>query len=240
MAHLTFAFDGKNADAQAAVDRYVRDYTWRISASTRKALNAIVERAIREGIPPMDAARLIMQHIGLDPRRAGAMMTFRERLVDAARSSASVNRATERFGKKLLRGRARTIARTETMGAMNAGSLESFKQAQADGLLDQDAGKEWLVSDPCEICAPLVGEAVPINKTFSNGLDAPPAHPACRCSLGPATAAEVSTSTLRPTAAVVPTPGILPQLTSVAIATISTANVTLGAGRFAALLELLR
>lgn len=240
MASVAFAFNGTNPAARAAIDRYIRDYSWRIADSTRKAINAIVERAIREGIPPMSAARLIKEHIGLDARRSGALMSFRERLVGAGRSTAAVNRATERYGKKLLRNRARTIARTETMGAMNAGSLQSYKQARDEGFLDQDAGKEWMVADPCEICAPLSGEAVPLDKNFSNGLDAPPAHPACKCALGPATSTEVAKSTLRSTA----TPGVratqFKQVASAAITLVAQAHTVLGAGRLATLIDLLR
>ncbi len=200
MSSLAFAFDGKNEAAQEAVDAYIRNYNWSVSTSTREAINDIVTRSIREGIPPRDAAQLIKQSIGLDPRRAGALATFHERLLADGRSLAAVNKSTSRYATKLMRARSLTIARTETMAAMNAGALQGYKQARGAGLLEDDAGKEWMVTPDdalCAICAPMAEEAVPLDETFSNGLEGPPAHPQWRCALAPATAEEVAASTLR-------------------------------------------
>lgn len=73
--------------------------------------------------------------------------------------------------------RARTIAQTE--------SIRSFAQGRLD--VGKEIGittKEWDTTfDPCPECADLDGEQVDINDTFSNGDDAPPAHPNCRCSI---------------------------------------------------------
>ena len=242
MSSVAFAFDGKNEAAQLIVDEYVRSYTWTIATSSRLAINNFIERAIREGIPPLEAAKLIKEVIGLDPKRFGAVSSFREKLVADGRSAAAVNKSTARYSAKLLRARAQTIARTETMAAMNAGSLESYKQAQAEGLLEEDAGKEWMVTPDdalCEICAPMTEEAVPLNETFSNGLESPPAHPRCRCALGPATAAEVAESTLA-SREPAPRSGFLPRLAAAAVTTVVAANVGLGAGRLAAVVDLLR
>ncbi len=209
LAEAIFAFNGKNEAAQSAVDKYIREYTWRIATQTRAAVNIAVERAIREGIPPREAAKLIKQFIGLDTKRTGAALAFRDKLVADGRSFGMVNRMTERYSEKLLRSRARTIARTETMAAMNAGSVASYKQARDEGFLGQDSGKEWIITPDeqlCEICAPMEGEVVPIDDDFSNGFAHPPAHPNCRCATGPADAEEVAKSTIRrvPTRTVIP------------------------------------
>jgi len=116
MSSVAFSFTGKNEAAQAAVDNYTRDYNWRISSSTRQALNDLVERSIREGIPPLQAARLIKESIGLDSRRAGALATFYTKQIGDGRSLAAANKVTARYSKKLLRSRAQTIPNRDDGG----------------------------------------------------------------------------------------------------------------------------
>jgi SPP1 gp7 family putative phage head morphogenesis protein len=81
--------------------------------------------------------------------------------------------------------RAEMISRSETMNAANAGTLESFSQAQEAGLLPANATKQWIAnSDACDDCQELDGEEVGLDEEFSSGDDAPGLHPNCRCSLG--------------------------------------------------------
>lgn len=76
--------------------------------------------------------------------------------------------------------RAMTIARTETAAADTNGNLSMYK---ASGVVGQ---KKWIVgAGCCEICAELKGEVVDLNKSFSNGVLVPPAHPNCRCDFVP-------------------------------------------------------
>jgi SPP1 gp7 family putative phage head morphogenesis protein len=184
MATLPFRFDGKNEAARAAVDKYTRNYVWRISKQTRAAINLIVERSIREGIAPLDAARLIRQVVGLNASQANAVMNYRVELLADGVDLERAARQVARYADRLLRERAITIARTEVMGALNAGSQETWRQAREKGLLSANAVKEWMVTPDellCEICAPLAGQRVPLDGTFSTGQTQPPAHPRCRC-----------------------------------------------------------
>jgi len=79
--------------------------------------------------------------------------------------------------------RSELIARTETANALSQASLDTMEDMGIDG-------KEWVtagddrVSDEC-----LGNEAegvIPVGQTFSSGVDAPPEHPDCRCTLSPA------------------------------------------------------
>lgn len=190
MPALAYSFDGKNEVAQSMVDRYVRNYKWKIATQTRQAINDIVERSIREGIAPYDAARLIQESVGLDTRRTGALLAYRDKLVRDGRDFNFINRATDRYHSKLLRSRSRMIARTEVMGALNAGQTETFRQ-------NDIVAKEWIVTPDellCEICAPMAEEVVPVGALFSNGIENPPIHPSCRCTVGPATEEELRAS----------------------------------------------
>lgn len=77
--------------------------------------------------------------------------------------------------------RALTIARTETIRAFNGGMWLAYQEG---GVV---VTKRWIdgQAGACEICIGLHGEEVPLNKNFSIGVMFPPAHPRCRCAVGP-------------------------------------------------------
>jgi len=81
--------------------------------------------------------------------------------------------------------RVRTIARTESMTAVNQGQRALWDQAVNDGYLDGDENQVWIVTPDdklCDICDPLDGATAPLGKDFDE--DGPPAHPNCRCTIG--------------------------------------------------------
>lgn len=86
--------------------------------------------------------------------------------------------------------RAETIARTETMKASNEGQSQAWGQAVQKGLLVGDEKKEWITTPDdrlCPICEPLDGQQVGLDEPFDvdgDQVDAPPAHPNCRCTMG--------------------------------------------------------
>lgn len=72
------------------------------------------------------------------------------------------------------------IARTEGNAASSNGALESYKQS---GVVKS---KEWYNPDPQhEYCIAESGRVVPLDETFSGGLEGPPAHPNCQSSVLP-------------------------------------------------------
>lgn len=77
--------------------------------------------------------------------------------------------------------RSATIAHTEAVNAFSMGRLETARQIGADR-------KEWHTTiKPCEICRPMNKQIVKIDESFLTGLgdkvDAPAAHPNCRCAV---------------------------------------------------------
>jgi SPP1 gp7 family putative phage head morphogenesis protein len=74
--------------------------------------------------------------------------------------------------------RAMVIARTETANALIQSNLEQYR-AEGVGAL------EWLVGDPCEICAENDGVIVSLGDDFPSGDTEPPAHPNCVCDVAP-------------------------------------------------------
>jgi len=82
--------------------------------------------------------------------------------------------------RHMKRYRSEMIARTETNDALSQAFMDRAHDMKIDG-------KEWVTSDPCEICEENEAEGVvPIDHVFSSGHERPPAHPNCVCALAPA------------------------------------------------------
>lgn len=74
--------------------------------------------------------------------------------------------------------RSMVIARTETADALVQANLETYREAEVELV-------EWLVGDPCDICAENAGVQVRLGGVFPSGDEAPPAHPNCVCDVAP-------------------------------------------------------
>ena len=79
--------------------------------------------------------------------------------------------------------RSLTVAVTETTRAYAEGQKLAGEQLKKD-FPDVKVTKTWFTNNDekvCEICEPLNMTTVEFGETFPGGLDAPPAHPNCRC-----------------------------------------------------------
>jgi HK97 family phage portal protein len=121
--------------------------------------------------------------------------SLRYHLLDGVKKGESVNELADRV-RDVFSGvddarawRARTIARTEVVGAANKGQLEGWSQA------DVGAQKEWVTAGDADVRdehAAIDGEIKKLNEPFSNGLMYPgdvngPAEEVvnCRCTTAP-------------------------------------------------------
>jgi len=78
-----------------------------------------------------------------------------------------------------LGNRAEMVAHTELARAMSVASLDTYR---ANGI----AGKSWITWNPCPVCEQNEAAGViPMDTAFPGGVQAPPQHPRCRCSLVP-------------------------------------------------------
>lgn len=179
-----------------------------ISDSTRKVINRVIVRAMNGELTPQSAARVISKTIGLDARRAQAVVNYANNL-DPLLTDKQFQSAIDRYAARLLRDRAETIARTEIMEAANSGLEEQWREAIRTGLIDgKTATKVWVVTDDdrlCDECLGMDGQEVPVvNMFLYSGLDSstdvsdieddagapgseiqvnPPLHPRCRCTM---------------------------------------------------------
>jgi hypothetical protein len=93
---------------------------------------------------------------------------------EAALDSATVSRITGRYSDRLLELRGETIARTETMAALNQSGIEAMHQAIDVGAVEAGTiTKVWRTAKDNKVRdshAAQDGEAVGIDGVFSNGL----------------------------------------------------------------------
>jgi hypothetical protein len=182
-------FDADLPHAVRAVDRYGARLVRQVSEETRAAIRAVLRRSIRTGIPPYEAARLIRPLIGLTSAQTQSVVSYFQALIQEGTSRDRAQVLADRYAARRLRERAITIARSETLGALNNGQLELWDQAKRRKLIGPKSRKEFIVTPDeklCPICAPLDGVTVPIDEPFITSIGpvhAPPVHPRCRCAM---------------------------------------------------------
>lgn len=158
-----------------------------VVAETRKAVRAVIGEAFREQITARETATRIRTIVGLTERQALAVEHFREALEEVGIRAPVMARRVEFFAARKMRERAEMIARTEIMGASNAGQVEAWRQAREVGAVDPELVKEWITTPDdrlCPECEPMDGQQAAVDVAFSGGVMNPPLHPSCRCAVG--------------------------------------------------------
>jgi hypothetical protein len=190
VAKVRFSFDGKNEAAQKQAKLRAARMVTRVSKETKEAVRALVVRAIRDGIPPYEAARMIKSMVGLTALQAQGAMNYRASLIEQGHTLDRVDKLTDKYTERKIKERAWTIARTEIMDALNAGAEESWRQAKKKGFLSADAKKEFIVTGDerlCPVCGGMEDQQQPIDKPFITAtgkpIRNPPVHPRCRCTM---------------------------------------------------------
>lgn len=173
----------------------------RTTDDVKEIIRLLVAEANERGIPPRDLAKILQDIIGLLPKQIEAVARFRAKLVADEVDADTVARRTERYATAQLRKRAMTIARTETIAAVNAGQQLLWEDAVRRNAIDaDDFVRTWIVTDDDRldpvICEPLDGVRVRIGQPFADGIMHPPAHPMCRCAMGLAVAPEKGASAI--------------------------------------------
>lgn len=158
--------------------------------SVRANIREIIGDAIEEGMSNAQTIQRIKAEVGLTPRDAAAVRNLRARLRASGKTVAQANKEAAKYAERLLRSRAKTIARTEIARSVSAGQSEFWKQMQDNGRIPPNAKRIWITYQDeklCEICGDLDGELAPIDgpwQTAFGSYDIPNAHPNCRCTSG--------------------------------------------------------
>ena len=160
-----------------------------ISDQQRSLLREILVESFEEGQRPEAIIEEIERVVGLLSRERNAVEKQRQRLLDEGATEDIANKSADKAAKKLLRKRAKRIARTETVDAYSRGLDDSWQLAKEEGFIEDNAMQEWveLSASPrtCRICQGLGGQKVPVGEPFVSEfigeVERPPAHPQCRC-----------------------------------------------------------
>ncbi len=158
-------------------------------AATREIVRNMVASANEIGVPPRELAKALLDVVGLNDRQVAAVQRFAARLQVEHVPQSTIDRRVSRYAQAQQRARALTIARTETIAAVNAGQQLLWEDAATRGLLD-DARMEriWIVTEDdmldTKVCEPLSDARAPLDMPFRGGIMQPPAHPNCRCAIG--------------------------------------------------------
>jgi hypothetical protein len=160
-----------------------------ITNSTREGMKQILEAIVLESpAPEVIARRLVEDGLGLFPKWSQAVTRRYELLIANDYPEDQARKIAAKYKKKLIRSRARMIARTETIRARSVGIEHAWEIAMSEGQLDPIMGKIWIAKSPCPICLELANlPPVPVSEPFQ-GPDGPiyrpPAHPNCKCGIG--------------------------------------------------------
>lgn len=195
-AELQVKFDLLNPRSVEFLRAYDGNLIRELANETRRSIIGIVQRGFEEGLPPKAQARRIkdLPTFGLTARQSRAVDNYRASLVDAGYTGLKLEKAVDRFNKTMLRNRAFTIARTETIRGSSYGQREAWKQAEDAGLVDKSrTRRKWIITPDdrlCSYCRAIPNmnpEGVGLDQPFqtlSGSVLTPPAHPNCRCAVG--------------------------------------------------------
>ena len=183
-------FDLAAPEAAAWLTRFGADQIAQIDEATRQGINTLLVRVLAAAEPPAQQARSLRSLIGLTSQQQGAVDTYYAGLLDAGTPVVEARALRDTRAGQKLRDRAETIAHTESMTAANAGNQLLVTQAQADGWLEPDQRRQWVItrdSRLCPICEAIPGQnpgGVGLTEPFATDVGPvlfPPAHVSCRC-----------------------------------------------------------
>lgn len=184
-------FTRVNPDAVAAASAQSARLVKEINQATRQGIAAATARGIKEGIPPKALARTIRSMVGLTSRQVEAVFNARAEWMEGGLTGVKLEKKVAAYSEKMLKTRAMTIARTETIFSLNTGQHAGWKRAVSEGLLDPARTQRRWSAAPgrertCPICGSLNGTTTSFYGVFTFGVrsvEHPPIHPRCRCSV---------------------------------------------------------
>jgi len=157
-----------------------------IDDASRQTVSRIIADALKTGRHPYNTAASIKETVGLTDPMARAVSKYRLGLeAKGELPQPTIDKLVSGYSDRLLDARAETIARTETMNAINGARQALRTELMEDGVLPPNQTHTWRTARDervCTICGPLDGMSIPVGESFPDAdTDAPPGHPNCRC-----------------------------------------------------------
>lgn len=159
-----------------------------ISDEQRENLREVLVRRYDPTKRPEVIVRQIKAVIGLTNREASSVLNREDDMrEEGVMSEQEIQRATQNYSEDLHQARGERIARTEAVFIETQAKDEAWLVARDDGLLPDEAGKEWITNqDACDQCDSMDGTVVGLDEHFitqkRGAIRGPPLHPQCVCS----------------------------------------------------------
>lgn len=161
------------------------------SRETRLGIIDVVARAIHNGRPVPEQARQIYDLVALTRLQIRRLDHFTAHAIATGSPVDQVDRWRAVLAEKLRKRRALVIAGTETITAANRGQQQLWEQLMREGVLPDQARKEWITTPGdrrCARCAAMHGQTVLVRALFTSqrfgDVKQPALHPQCRCAMG--------------------------------------------------------
>lgn len=181
------AFDLANPAAIEAARTYAYDLVTNVTNQTVRAIRTVITAGVSGGnMTVAQQTRILRDVVGLNEQQGTALVAFARGLAeDDDFTDEQLESRVTRQVDAYIKDRAEMIARTETNRAQSSGLSALWDQAVDQGALGADAQRVWIASpDACDICLELDGQTVGLEEEWADGIDQPPAHPNCRCTMG--------------------------------------------------------
>lgn len=194
------------------VETHAAELVKQTVGTSKNAVRTIVKAGINAGRHPRRLAEDVRAVVGLTDQQAAAVARRRAYLLsgdaswqpgqaidplsDRPRSwpaqikmtPARANELADQYAEQQLKLRASTIARSESLTAVNTGRAELWQQLREDGAISSQQLQEWdAVADAarCSRCGAMHRQRRAIGEEFEaddgSKLIAPPLHVQCRC-----------------------------------------------------------
>lgn len=187
-------WDASNPRTEKYYEGRKKEFMQDLKASTRENIQGIVQTANTSGQNSKMVAEQIVGSIGLNVPQAKSYARIEAGLrAEGKLSDKQIKDHMAGVNDTMLEQRAKMIAVTETRNASAAGQQASWEAAMEQGLIPEDARKEWILGweQACpSICRPMKGKQVGVKQsweiTLPGGktklvLSPSQAHPNCRC-----------------------------------------------------------
>lgn len=189
---MNLRFDVTNPQALTWLQNYTIKLAADASGSTSQAVNDVLQEGFAKQIDVRDLATTIEGIAGLTPTQAGWVTSMQSNLIAQGLTSADATRQATKYGDRLRKQRAETIARTEVIRASNMGQQMLWQQGMSQGLLDERrVQRRWIITPDdrlCPNCRLMTGDRA--LTAFTTPFDTPlgpymvpPMHPRCRCAV---------------------------------------------------------
>lgn len=171
-----------------------------MSSDALASVRTVIQNGVAAGRNPIDVARDVRQFIGLTDSQTQAVLNYRNALTQGSRdalsralrdrrfdptvaravrgenalSSDQIDNMVSRYSARYLKYRSETIARTESIRALNAGNHQLWNQAANSGQVSADlVTRKWITAGDDHVRdshAEIDGDVVGLNEPFDTSL----------------------------------------------------------------------